>query len=341
MMNRAFALFFAAVLFLIAPSLYAFSNKTEPVALKNFTLNLEGFGTIQPSSSYEIVAKHSGILTDFNILPGQELKEGQALFGILPTVSQAELLSQKVKVREARIALDFTRKQYDRIKKLFSGHAAYAKEMQRIQKRYDTARAVYQKTKSELQLLTGTVRYETPQTGVAGKLYFREGEFVKKGDTVLEIFSCRKLLVKSEIFDKNDGLKKGLKAEIITQYGNIDTKVASVSAIVEPNGAKEVFFLLNQSTCRFKPGLFVKTRVTLSQRLSLAVPDESLLKLNEKTVVLVQTDGGIEERVVQTGTSQAGYTQILSGLRKGEEVITQGAYELLHKDIKQKIKILD
>jgi len=340
-MNRTFALFFALVLFLTAPSLYAFSDKTELVGLKNFTLNLEGYGTIQPSSSYEIVAKHSGVLVNLNILPGQELKKGQMLFGILPAVSQAELLSQEAKLREARIALDFTKKEYERIKKLFSGHAAYAKEMQRIQKRYDTARAVYQKTRSALRLLTGTVAYKAPQTGIAGRRYFRDGQFVKKGETVLEIFSCRKLLVKCEIFDRNDRLKKGLKAEIITQNGNIHTKVASVSAIMKPNGAKEVFFFLNQSTCRFKPGLFVRTKVTLSQSLSLAVPDDSLLKSNGKTIVLVQTDKGIVQRFVQTGISQAGYTQILSGLRKGEEVVTQGAYELLHKNIKQNIKILD
>jgi len=340
-MNRTFALFFALVLFLTAPSLYAFPDKTEPVNLKSFALDLEGYGTIQSFSSYEIVARHSGILTDLNILPGEKLKKGALLFGILPKSSQAELLSQKAKLKEARIALDFTKNEYERIKKLFSGHAAYAKEVQRVKKHYDTARAVYEKARSGLHLLTRPVAYRAPQTGIASKLYFREGEFVKKGGTVLEIFSCRKLLVKSEIFDKNNQLKRGLKAEILTQYGNMYTKVASVSAIIKPNGAKEVFFFINQAKCRLKPGLFAKTKIILSQMLSLAVPNDSLLKSNGKTVVLVQTGKGIQQRVVQTGISQAGYTQILSGLRKGEEVVTQGAYELLHKNIKQNIKILD
>ncbi|GBE12076.1 nickel and cobalt resistance protein CnrB [bacterium BMS3Bbin14] len=340
-MNRAFALFFALMLFFAAPSLYAFSAKTAPVSRKSFTLELEGYGTIRAFSSSDIVARHPGILTGLNILPGEKLQKGAVLFAILPQSSPAELLAQKAKLKEAGIALDFAGKEYERIKKLFSGHAAYAKEMQRVKKHYDTAEAVYQKAKSGLQLLTRPVACRAPQTGTAGKLYFRAGEFVKQGQAVLTIFSCRKLLVRSEIFDENNQLKSGLKAEILTQYGNRYTQVASVSATIEPDGAKEVFFFINQAQCRLQPGLFAKTKIIIKRMSSPAVPNESLLQAKGKTVVLVQTVKGIEQRVVRTGISQAGYTQVLSGLQEGEEVVTQGAYELLHKNIKQNMKILD
>ncbi len=340
-MNRAFALFFALTLFFTAPSLYAFSAKTAPVSRKSFTLDLEGYGTIQAFSSYEIVAKQSGILTGLNILPGEKLQKGAVLFSILPQSSPAELLAQKAKLKEAGIALDFTGKEYERIKKLFSGHAAYAKEMQRVKKHYDMAETVYQRAGAGLHLLTRPVAYRAPQTGTTGKLYFRAGEFVKQGEAVLAIFSCRKLLVKSEIFDENNQLKSGLKAEILTQYGNSYTKVASVSATIEPNGAKEVFFFINQAECRLQPGLFAKTKIILKRISSLAVPNAALLQANSKTLVLVQTGKGMEKRVVRTGISQAGYTRILSGLKEGEEVVTRGAYELLHKNIKQNMKILD
>ncbi len=340
-MNRAFALFFALVLFFAAPSLYAFSAKTEAVNLKSFTSYLEGYGTVQAFSSSEIVAKHSGILTGLNILPGEKFPKGAVLFGIVPQFSPAELLARKAKLKEAGIALDFTGKEYERIKKLFSGHAAYAKEMQRIKKQYDTAKAVCQRARSGLRLLKRSVVYRAPQTGTAGKLHFRTGEFVRQGQAVLAIFSCRKLLVRSEIFDENNRLQRGLKAEILTQYGNKYTKVASVSATIEPDGAKEVFFFINQAQCRLQPGLFAKTKIILKRMSSPAVPNDALLQVKGKTVVLVQTDKGMEKRVVQTGISQAGYTQILSGLREGEEVVTRGAYELLHKNIKQNMKILD
>lgn len=340
-MNRAFALFVALTLFFTAPVLYAFSAKTEPVSRKNFVLNLEGYGTIQAFSSYEIVARRPGILTDLNILPGEKLQKGAVLFAILPKSSQAGLLAQKAKLKEAEIALDFARKEYERLKKLFSGHAAYAKEMQRAQKQYDTAAAVCRTARSGLHLLTRPVAYRAPQTGTVNKLYFRAGEFVKRGETVLAIFSCRRLLVKSEVFDRNNQLKRGLKAEILTQYGNRYTKVASVSATIEPNGAKEVFFFITQPGCRLQPGLFAKTKIILKRMSSLAVPNAALLQANSKTLVLVQTSKGMEQRVVRTGISQAGYTRILSGLREGEEVVTRGAYELLHKNIKQNMKILD
>ncbi len=340
-MNKAFAFFFALVFSLTAPSLYAFSNKTAPVKSKSFVLSLEGYGTIQAFSSSEIVIRHPGILTGLNILPGEKLTKGAVLFGIVPQSSPAELLAQKAKLKEAGIALDFARKEYERIKKLFSGHAAYAKEMQRVKKHYDTAKAIYQKARAGLHLLTSPVAYRAPQTGIAGKLHFRAGEFVKQGAAVLAIFSCRKLLVKSEIFDENNQLKRGLKAEILTQYGNSYTKVASVSATIEPDGAKEVFFFINQAQCRLQPGLFAKTKIILRQMSAPAVPNESLLQAKGKTIVLVQTDTGIEQRIVRTGISQAGYTRILSGLRTGEEVVTHGAYELLHKNIKQNMKILD
>jgi len=76
-----------------------------------------------------------------------------------------------------------------------------------------------------------------------------------------------------------------------------------------------------------KPAMFA--RVTLKGDPGhplLVVPTTALLSDGEKFRVLVRTrDGGLESRGVDVGAEVDGRVQILSGLRAGEEVVSEGA----------------
>jgi cobalt-zinc-cadmium efflux system membrane fusion protein len=76
-----------------------------------------------------------------------------------------------------------------------------------------------------------------------------------------------------------------------------------------------------------KPAMFA--RVTLkgdAGRALLVVPTTALLSDGEKFRVLVHTrDGGLESRPVEVGAEVDGRVQVRSGLRAGEEVVSEGA----------------
>lgn len=85
---------------------------------------------------------------------------------------------------------------------------------------------------------------------------------------------------------------------------------------------------------RLKPGMFVKAVVDVPKPAAeaknvLAVPQSALQTLEGRTTVFVQSAPGVfERRFVETGHSFEGFTEVLSGVRPGDAVVTEGSFIL-------------
>lgn len=88
---------------------------------------------------------------------------------------------------------------------------------------------------------------------------------------------------------------------------------------------------------RLKVGMFVEVGFqTGAQGLAaaaneLAVPDEAVQRIGERTVVFVPKEGEaghFEARGVETGGVTGGQRRIISGLKAGERVVTRGSFAL-------------
>lgn len=86
-------------------------------------------------------------------------------------------------------------------------------------------------------------------------------------------------------------------------------------------------------------GEFVDTFIATDEgQLVLAVPDESLLLLQNQASVFVATDNGRFEPVpVVAGVSQGGWTTIREGLKPGAMVVIKGAFALKARMLKSQI----
>jgi RND family efflux transporter MFP subunit len=71
------------------------------------------------------------------------------------------------------------------------------------------------------------------------------------------------------------------------------------------------------------PGLYAEALLTLNQKNNaLAVPLQAVNREGEQTTVFVVDPGGkVEDRKIQLGIQDANYAEVISGLRKGEQVI--------------------
>jgi len=71
------------------------------------------------------------------------------------------------------------------------------------------------------------------------------------------------------------------------------------------------------------PGLYAEATLTLEHRDDIpTVPIQALAHEADKTTVfVVDQDGRVQDRAVQTGLMTSSYAEIVSGLREGEEVV--------------------
>ena len=87
-------------------------------------------------------------------------------------------------------------------------------------------------------------------------------------------------------------------------------------------------------TERLRPGLFVKGQVDIPKPQSelhptLAVPQSALQTLDAHPTVFVQVSPGVfVRRVVETGHTFEGMTEVLGGVKPGEVIVTEGSFVL-------------
>jgi multidrug efflux pump subunit AcrA (membrane-fusion protein) len=96
---------------------------------------------------------------------------------------------------------------------------------------------------------------------------------------------------------------------------NATTRTARVRARVETPDAS------------LKPEMFVHARIEVSLGEQLAVPEEAVLYTGEHAIIfVVEGEGTFEPRAVRLGRTATGYSEVLSGLAAGEQVVTSANF---------------
>jgi membrane fusion protein, heavy metal efflux system len=80
---------------------------------------------------------------------------------------------------------------------------------------------------------------------------------------------------------------------------------------------------------RWRPGLFVTGQVVIEEASAeVAVPKDSLVRLDGRTCVFLQTDRGFVPQAVVVGRSNDVSVEITAGLKAGQKYVSRGAYTL-------------
>ena len=89
----------------------------------------------------------------------------------------------------------------------------------------------------------------------------------------------------------------------------------------------------------FKPGMFVSARLTTqsSGPAVLMVPKNSVVLLDDGSVVFVDRGDVLEARPVTVGPEADGWLPVLKGLAAGEQIVTEGAFTLKAQIVKAKL----
>jgi HlyD family secretion protein len=176
-----------------------------------------------------------------------------------------------------------------------------------------------------------------PYNGVITGRFLNPGDYVKRGDRVLEITDLSYLEAEMKLSERYSALlKPGLP---------VDLHMDSVSAlregeIIAVNQAIDLStrtFLVkvgvDNSDESIKAGTFCVGFIRLPPMKSvLAVASVALIEEGGRALVWVSDEGIARKVVVETGEQVDDYVQILSGLTGNEMVVTEGAGALLDGD---------
>ena len=132
----------------------------------------------------------------------------------------------------------------------------------------------------------------------------------------------------------HDGLPVTLRTDAYPQesfHGRVDF----LGSVVDPQTRSvRVRATVENRAEKLRPGLFVKAQVEVPRPQSeshqiVAIPQGALQTLEGRATVFVQTEPGLfVRRLVETGHTFEGFTEVLSGVKPGDVVVTEGSFVL-------------
>ena len=264
---------------------------------------------------------------------------------------EADRRTASGEVEAARIRLDLATKEAARAQRLYERKAFSERQMQAADADLKAAKAQYDAAVKRLEALGNSPSAErsrasvgsananytvrAPLSGFVTKVNKSIGEQVAPGEAIVEISNLNTVWVEAPIFEKDlSRLAGNISATFTTPaYPDQEFKgtVVDIGAVIdEQTRATKVIFQLPNDGRALRLGMQANVRLDAGEQVTaMMIPKEAVLEHEGKKIVYVLLSGEeFERREVTIGDELGGKIAVLSGLNKGERVVTQGAYQL-------------
>lgn len=333
-------------------------------ALKNLSGSIQVSGTLAvPNQNKAVVTSLAGgVLKTLRVHPGDFVKKGQ----IIATIINTELSGLQQSLVSVDAQLRFARLEYDRMKELVEGNAAPLKSLQQAQADLNSLKA--QKAALEKQLsvlgadasgvISSDLAIRAPVSGNISDIRAEIGSRIDADMPVAKITNLSELHLDLFVYEKD--LPKISRGQTIhfTLTNNpgkeYDAVIYSIGTafVGEAKAVPIHAHVINDKTGLIE-GMSVIARISLSEDLFLAVPEESVVSHGGKDYIFVLeehpeiskdhssekasgsgkgSDSLIFRRVqVIRGISDVGFTEIrpVEVIYEGTRIATQGAFFLM------------
>jgi HlyD family secretion protein len=235
----------------------------------------------------------------------------------------------------AGVALTQAKSQYDIAKKHLDSLNAVGKQqaLKSASGQLESAKGKY--LGSQAQLSYSEIR--SPISGVVTDRPLYPGEMASTSAPFMTVMDISSVIAKAHIPQADAMLlHKGDKAEItVPGMEKVPGTVNLVSPALDPNSTTvEIWVQIANAKQLLRPGTTAQVSITAQTvHDALVVPASALLNASggQAQVMVIASDGTAQSRDVKTGIQTSEDVQIVSGLKAGEQVVTEGAYGLPDK----------
>lgn len=252
---------------------------------------------------------------------------------------------------EARARLEEATQDLARSQRLYEKKAYSAKALAADELAREAAAAQLEAIREQLKALqSATPSLQTPGTtydvhapisGTVVHVGKAAGEQVAAGEPIVEIVALDTVWVEAPIFERDLGkvAREGHAVFTTAAYPDkeFQGRLISIGKVIDEQTrtAKAIFEVPNRSE-ELSIGMQANVRLDAGQQAQvLLIPRDAVLDNEGKKIVYVLLSGEeFERRDVVLGDEYGDKVAVLSGVRKGERVVTQGAYQLKLQELR-------
>ncbi|EER47474.1 membrane-fusion protein [Actinobacillus minor NM305] len=333
---------------------------TEPVKRTTIDKNVLATGSVRASQRTEVGAQVSGKIISLNVKLGQAVKKGDLIAEIDASnqsnslsTAEASLASYQAKLKSAQVALEVAQSNYTRLSKLYKSDSASLSDLETAKNTLASAKATVDEVKSQIQTAQISVndaktnlnytQIISPMDGIIVSVPVSVGQTVNSNQTsptIVQVADLSKMLIKLEISEGDIAqVQEGQEIRFTTlaepdrtYQSKIDTVDPALTTLTDNNYTEEsgnteaIYYyanaLVDNADNRLRIGMTVQGQVNIAKRENvLVVPTSTLKKKGNKTTIQVLNNNQVEEKEIQTGLSDSQYTEVISGINEGEQVV--------------------
>ena len=297
--------------------------RVQEVNLESLSIKSTYVGNLLPNQRVIMRSEIDGVIENIYFDEGDEIVNNKKLIDI-----STKELSLKLKIAFADSKLAETNLKRD--EKLAKDNLIPNAQLD--QTRTFAERALLNRELAKISLNKSIIN--SPLSGTVKTRFVKVGEFVRKGDRLVEILNVDRILVKvnipeQEILQINIGQKVDIELYILEKK-IFEGKVKKIG--LEADASNRTFPVeieVNNRERILRPGMLA--RVTFTKRVDqdqVVIPRHTILERDSGRIVYVVDKGKAFQREVSTGISQREKVQILTGLGRGEQLVVEGHTKL-------------
>jgi len=192
-------------------------------------------------------------------------------------------------------------------------------------------------SEGEITAITKTKKSNTrfgvyaPASGILTELGVREGGQLMAGSSLVQIADLSQVWLIAEVPERDaDRLKLGATADVTMQSlpgVMLKGKVSYLYPMLD-NASRtlQVRVELSNKEKQLRPGMYANVEFSGQTYEALSVPSESIIATGTRKVVIVKGESGYHPAELVTGQEYDHYTEVLSGLSAGEQVVVSGQF---------------
>lgn len=323
--------------------------KIEPIKERLFFLEKEAVGNVNfnENTFVQVFPPYQGKIVATLADVGDSVVKGQPLY----TIDSPDLVQAESTLISSAATKDLTSKALNRAKRLYKIQAISQKDLEQAISDQRAAEGAFEaarnnvhffgKTLGEISHMVAHRRIDSilvVYSPVTGKIITRNaqpGLFVQPGiapapysvaDVSLKWLQASVPETISPLVQQGQKIKAYVDAYPHQEFVG---KITVVGETSDPNTHYvTVHSEIRDSDDQLRPGMLANFKIrTHAPVQSLAIPVDGIVREGDGTMTAwITTDRHhFQQRIVTIGLQQNGYHQILSGLKKGDVVVTQGA----------------
>lgn len=344
------AALWAAAFFIKSNSKSSITYETQKPFISNIEKKTVATGKVVPEDEVEIKPQISGIIDKIYLEEGAKVKAGD-LIAVIKVVPNEQSLNQaRGRVRNAEIALNNVKIEYDRNKALFDKGVISSQDFNNLQLQYDQAQQELSNSRADYQIIrvgsaggsaSANTNIRATVEGTLLEIPVEEGDQViqsnnfNDGTTIATIADLGKMIFEGKV-DEGEVGKLQVGTPLKISLGAVEgTELDAKLRFIAPKGVEEtgaVQFKIEgdvevNDSIFIRAGYSANASMVLEKKDSVLVIPEALLQFDKKTdkpyveVAVGSTEEQkFERKDIEIGISDGVNVEIVSGLTEEDQV---------------------